>query len=545
MALRRSKPITFKPRGCTDSVDATNAPQGSMQSLSNLVPAPFNASIFVPRPAAVNVAMFSNVLGGTALLVVGSRVYGMIASTAVAGKDAPFCYDFSTSAAVTISGFNSGNLPDTQATTGAWQPPHMEMVGTTILVSHVGFNGTSNFFGWIDVSNPAVPVWNAGNTTVNALPSVPNWVSQFNGRAWYACGNSEVFSDALAPLVVTNATQVVTLGDSTPITAAGPLGLTSTTSGGVVQALVVFKGTQQPYQVTGDPATMNLTVNTIAGAVGTSAPNTVTPTPLGLSYVAIDGLRILDTYAHCSDPIGANGQGISVPFIYSLVPSRMCAAFQRNTLVVSTQNGLPANQPFQEWWLDFSQSAKAWTGPHSFAGSIMAAMNGPSGTSWFGLDIVKFAVGVDAMLWAQATIPLPTSTYTENGTVLQWSWLTSLLPDNTAMAMNDLNETSVGMIIPDQESITCLITDEAGNVLNTYTIMTNASGGATWDSFNWGAGNWGAIAGYFQQYQIEWSAPVVFKQAQIQLTGPSGANRGVGNLYMRYQILGYLLQNAG
>ena len=554
MALRggrsASKPITFKPRGVSDTVDGTNAPQGAMIQLSNMLPSPSTESLFVCRPAAAqltNFTGFTTPTSGTALLVSGTLAYGMISSADFAGKDEPFCYDIANGAFIAIAGPALGNLPTTQPTTGDWTPPTMVMVNKTIIVTHPGFaGGAGNYFGRIDVTNPAAPVWSAGNTVGNALAAVPKACYPFNGRAWYAVNNSLVFSDALVPLTVTNATQVIILGDDTAVTALGGLGLNSTTQGGIVQSLIAFKSTEAVFQITGDSATSNLLSNILQGVVGTLAPNTVTPLPLGLAFVAPDGLRILDMQAHCSDPIGAHGQGVSVPLIYALNPSRMCAAYQHNILRIACQNGNSPTQAYQEWWFDFT--SKIWTGPHTFCGSaasIISGYDGPPGTDFAGHDFLAFATGVNGKLWSSSAVPLLNSTYTENGVALNSAWQTMLLPDNQEMAENAIVESAIGLVLPATVQCTVTMQDEAGNVLDTATLTGPGAGPTIWNAFVWGAAPWGALGGYFQQYQLNWTTPIVFKQASVLVAVASGANIAIGNLYLRYQVLGYLLMRSG
>lgn len=547
MSLRRSRPLTFRPRGLTDSVDGSNTPAGAMNLLTNLVVAPGTESMFVCRPAATLVtdftALFIAPTTVSCIIVVGPRIYGMIATGQVPGKDSPFCYDISVPGFVAFGGVAVGNLPNSLSPIGDWQPPHMEMIGSKIIVTHPGFSGVgSNFFGVMDVSTPSTPVWSAHNTATNPLPSVPNWVGSFNGRAWYACGNSVIFSDSLVPTTVTNANQVLTLGDSTNVTAMGQLGLYSTTQGGIIQSLIVFKSVGAVYQITGDSATMNLTINLVSGAPGTLAPNTIASNPLGLSYIAPDGLRMMDKSAQVSNPIGAYGEGVSLPFIYALYPTRMCSAYHHNTIRVSVQNGSKATQPWEEYWLDIA--AKKWTGPHTFPSVLMAGYDGPFGTAFSGDDFITVPQMLESNLWSQSVVPQLTSTYTENGIGLTYAYRTVLLPDNENMSMNDLNETAVGLILPPTDTVTAIIAQEDGTTLDTVTLTGAGTGPPLWGGFNWGAANWGALTAFFQQYQLSWHEPIVFKQMQVQLTGSSGQGIALGNLYLRYQILGYLLQNA-
>lgn len=673
-----------------------------MQQLSNIVPSASTASVWVPRPASVEVTDFTGFTdpaGGTALLVIGNRAYGMISSGAFSGKDEPFCYDIENAAFVAISGQSSGNLPSTQATTGDWQPPHMEMIANRIIVTHPGFPGGSGpFFGWIDVtgfstttlkgnttigspiirsisgdgtSTPildgvqpgqvismtgfvagtkvisvtdgttdiattgnthsnttldtipasavslmeigmyvsgagivagtwitaipsgtsvtlsqaatataagvaiqvigggtitvdhnasaannlqaititggtfAAPVWSAGNTNVNPLTEVPKWVSQFNGRAWYAAGNGETFSDPLLPLNVSNATQVLTLGDDSDVTCSAGLPLSNIATGGVLQSLIAFKGASIMYQITGDAATNNLVVNEMNVNTGTFAPNTVCTTPLGIAFVAPDGLRVIDYGAHISDPLGANGAGVSVPFINALTPSRMCAAFNQNVLRVSCQNSQAPNQPVQEFWLHLNEALRIWSGPHTFPAQMIAAYQAPVGAA-AGHRFIAFGYGIDAMLWASGTTPISSDIYIENGVQLSWAWQPVLAPDNDLMSQNRMGQSAVAMALPGGQTVGFSCVNEIGTVLNQVSISAAGSAPTTWGNFDWGDGSvWGQATGFFRQYDIPWTGPIIFKQMSILAVGTSQAGFAIGNLYLKYQPLGYLLNVLG
>src|SRR5882672_301632 len=96
MPLRNTRPITIKPIGLTDSLDGTNSFPGGMASLQNLVPAPTTRSIMVPRPASTQITAFTGFptpQQGEALLVVGTRYYGLIASALNTARSQPFLYD--------------------------------------------------------------------------------------------------------------------------------------------------------------------------------------------------------------------------------------------------------------------------------------------------------------------------------------------------------------------------------------------------------------------------------------------------------------------
>ena len=190
MPLRNTKPLTIRPVGITDSLDGTNQlGPGSMASLQNLVPAPHTRSIMVPRPASTLVTdfdpPFTGPLHGEALLVVGPRYYGMIATGRFPGRSEPFAYDSETNAFVTIQGVAADNTPLTQPTTGDWIPPTMAQVGGRVIVTHPGFAdlGTPNkYFGVIDMTGGSISGLATlnGTTTIIGGPALyfaqPGWV---------------------------------------------------------------------------------------------------------------------------------------------------------------------------------------------------------------------------------------------------------------------------------------------------------------------------------------------------------------------------------
>lgn len=697
MARRNARPLTIRPKGLSDALDGSNAFKGAMQQLVNLVPSSSTAQVFVPRSASQERGDFSGFLGAagiTVLLIIGTRVYGMISTTTYGSKDEPFCYDVATDSFVAITGQSAANLPATQPTTGDWQPPHMEMIANRIIVTHPGFSGGAGpFFGWIDttsfvlnslrgnvvtgsplvqsisgdgsstpildgvqpgqtIGNPfpngskivsvtngttdiattgdthsssiidnipasavtlmaagmyvtgsgviegtyingiasstsitlsqattataatvplqvigggtilvdhnstatvdnetlfisggtfAAPIWDAGNTNVNPLVAVPNWVSQFNGRAWYAVGNAEVYSDSLLPLNVTKATQVLTLGDTTPFLSSAGLPLNNIQTGGIIQSLIAVKAGVM-WQITGDAATANLVANELNVSVGSVAPNTFTPTPLGLSFVAPDGVRIIDFGAHVSDPVGANGAGVCVPFINALTPSRMVSAFNQNVLRISCQNALGPEQAVQEFWLDFN--LKIWTGPHTFPAQQIAAYHAATGTD-LGHGFIAAGYGIEAKLWISGVNPTPSDIYIENGVQLTWAYQTVLEPDTELMAENRMGQSAVAMSLPGGQSVGFSCVNEVGTVLNQVVLAASSTPPTTWGSFVWGAAPWGGVTGFFRQYDIPWTGPIIFKQMNILAVGSSAAGFAIGNLYLKYQPLGYLLTVLG
>jgi hypothetical protein len=479
--IRDAIPLTFRATSLSDAVDATNAFPGAMLLLQNLVPNPTTRSQFVPRPASTQVTNFPGFTTpsqGEALIVIGTRAYGMIKSARNSGKSEPFCYDLVGAAFVSIGNVTNANSPTAQATSGDWTPSTMAMIANRIMITHPGYDGTTYFVGWIDMRNftltttgdthtsttldniastagvlvgdhvtgtniaantyvtaiasatavtlsvaatgtssggtvtftsgtTAAPIYGAGQTTGHGLTAVPVAVFNFNGRAYYAVANGVQLSDSLVPTNITNASQALTLGDNVPVNALGGLPLSNQVVGGTLQALIAFKQDSGYWQITGDPATTNLAANTVAGAVGTQAPNTVIATPMGLGYMAPDGLRIIGVDGQSSDPLGVYGDGVSLPFINAVNPTRMCAAYDQNLIRISVQNGYKNGQPVEEYW--FNLTLKQWSGPHTFPAGLISAYH--AGIN----DFILFASGINGKLWSSKTQPDASATYTENG----------------------------------------------------------------------------------------------------------------------------------
>lgn len=611
MALRNSQPAPFVPRGISDAQDATNAFPGAMSILTNLIPDRKTKGVWLPRPAAlsrIDFAAFTTPGRPSALLVVGTKVYGMIPSGAFLNKDQPFVYDMVTDTFETITGTALANLPTTQATTGDWTPPVMSVVGTRIMVTHPGFSGTGNFIGWLDMSgftsntitgnthtntlidtlstNPinagvrpgmtisgtniqagtvivsvtttsltlslattgttagvtltitggttASPQWGAGNTSGTALVSIPVSVAQFNGRAYYAVGAGVQYSDSLNPTQITAATQAITFSNGIPVTAIKGLPLNSISLGGVIQSLICFQGASLMQQITGDQATTDLAANALNVETGTLAPNAITPTTLGLAFVSPEGLRVITFSATVSDPIGDFGDGVVAPFLNAIYPSRMCAAFNQNVLRITVQNGDAMDLPFEEYWFDLS--LKTWNGPHSFPASLISAYSASA------LGFLTVPVAVDAKIFSSTTISTVTATYQENGTDLSWVYQTSLMPDNQQMAMNSVVEMTMMLALPSGQNITILCLDEEGNILDTVLLSGVTGPSSVFGTAVFGSAIFGGGAAYFEQFQIPWSQPLVFKQMMIRITGNSVRTFAIGNTYTRYEVLGYLLQ---
>lgn len=391
------------------------------------------------------------------------------------------------------------------------------------------------------------PQWGAGDTDHNNLPSVPLAVAQYNGRAYYACGVFGIlFSDSGFPTRISNTTavQALTTNDGLAVTMIAPLQL-STLLGGIVQSLVAFEGTAKMQQITGDLATNNLTMNALPVATGTQAPLSCAPFLNGLAFVSPEGLRYIDFSGKVSDPLGVSGSGITVPFTYSAFPSRICAAANRKVIRITTQNtmavdlktknGVDTGWPSpttQEWW--FYIDSQKWCGPHTCAASTIQ----PWGKSF----AITFVAGGGPVIYKSDSSPGPGSVYEELGLQMQWIYATALLPDSGDMAMNSVIEMLLTAQLPGGQVPFAYATSDWGGQLDVPEPQA-IWGKAVWGNFTWGKGGApieaDAGVGTFRQRQIAWDVPLIFKQASIQVNGYSVAGLRVGNLYMRYQRLGY------
>jgi hypothetical protein len=557
---RKSHPIDWRLRGASDALDASMAFKGAMSSLQNLIPDPSTTGIFQCRPASMQLVNFNtsggpfssgfssgfqagyaspSTLGSISVMrISGNIVYGMIGQTtgALAGYDIPFAFNLSSNTLIAVTGTQTTTtLPQSQPTAGVWIPPSMALIGVKMMVAHAGFTGAGgNYVGWMDLTTPSAPVWNAGNLTGGfiSFTVAPTAVVQFFNRAYYIHNAinapAVIFSDALAATNCTNANQILTFGDNTPLTALGALPL-STQLGGIIQSVMVFKGVANIYQISGDAGLNNLYVNALNMATGTLAPNSLANTPKGLVFMAPDGMRLIDFSGTVQDPIGLSGTGITVPFIFANVPSRVNASSNGNLLRVFTQNNALSTQPNQDWWYDFGR--QIWTGPHTFP----AALAQPYKSTF-----IIVPVGTTATLWQSDFFQNSGSQFIENGTAMQWVAASCLLPDTDQITNNAITEGSIDMALPSTSApVNVNFVNQNGSSINT--VVINPIGSATpaiWGTMVWGAFTWGGgAAAALAPYQLDWSTVIVFARGAIQATGFSVLGFKISTIHLRYQVL--------
>ncbi|MET3216091.1 UNVERIFIED_ORG: hypothetical protein ABIC48_003860 [Burkholderia territorii] len=538
MAIRNAKPVRFTPKGLCDAFDATDAFAGACQLLSNLVFDQGNPEIIVARPgvgsAATTFGGFASPTYVSVHTVIGTVAYGMVSTARNPGFDEPFAFNLLTSSFITISGVTSANVPSSPATSGAWTPPTMAVVGTKILITHPGFSGLStNFFGVIDVSNPSAPVWSSSNLATNPLTAVPTSVANFNNRAYFAVGNVLNFSDPLAPLTRTNASQAVTVGDTTPITVQSGLPI-QTTSAGVIGALVVFKA-GQVWQVTGDLTTNNLALNYISLTTGCIAPRSVVQGPFGIFFAGVDApyiLNFLGTLVPLSSRPGTDFPAdLQVPFQNTTQPSRISAAFAGNIYRVCVPTLIQGQQQTNDYWYDIRR--KRWTGPHTFLYDC---------ASQYGEAFVLSGAAQGAALFVSTTIPSSNSSYLDAGAAFLCHLRSSDFPKTGHMQQLQVVESTLELGSTGAQvffNLTAL--NDQNNTIASAFVTTPAQG-SIWDAFVWGRANWSSNSSIPHVYTIPWPIALVFQKMSLDVTVTPTNEIQIGTFYARYQDAGYTNQ---
>lgn len=538
MAIRNGKPVRFTPKGLCDAFDATDAFSGACQLLSNLVFDQGNPEIVVARPgvgaAATTFSSFTTPTFVSVYIVIGVVAYGMVSSGRNAGQDEPFAYNILTNTFITISGVTAGNTPTSPATSGPWTPPMMAVVSTKILVTHPGFSGTgANFFGVIDISNPATPAWSSSNLATNPLSGVPTSVANFNNRAWFAVSNTLQFSDVLAPTTRTNASQAVTVGDTTPVIAQSGLPI-QTTSAGVIGALVVFKQSQI-WQITGDPATNNLGENYISLTTGCIAPRSIVQGPFGIFFAGIDApyiLNFLGTLVPLSSRPGTDFPAdLQVPFQNATVPSRISASFAGNIYRVCVPTLIQGQAQTNDYWYDIRR--KRWTGPHTFTYGCAAQ---------YGSSFVLSGASQGAALFVSTTIPVSSSGYSDAGSTFVAHLRSANFPKTGHMQEVQVVESTIELGSSGAAANFNLVAvDDQGGTISTTFVQTPPSG-ALWGSFLWGGANWSTDTSIPHVWTIPWPQALVFQKMSIDVTVTPVNEIQIGTFFARYQDTGYTNQ---
>lgn len=537
MAIRNSTPVQFIPVGLSDATDQTSSFPGSCQIVSNLIFDRDNRGAVIPRPAVTQESNFSGFTTPGVISVMfeaGTLIYGLIGTARNPGFDEPFCYDTATQTFITVGGVTGANVPATQLTTGNWVPPTMDAMGVFVIVTHPGFSG-ANAFGWFNVTNPAAPTWNAGNTTVNALPSKPQWVIQFFGRAYFGIANNVYFTDSLAlSISAPNFAAVLTLGDKSPSTGVAGLPM-GQTAGAVLQSIVIFKQSEV-WQVSGDIAltTNPLLLQRIGDNVGCVSPRTIQSTPMGILFIANDGPRMINLsgtigYLQVRDGVTPD---IVNPFATVTNVTRMVGAYANGIYrvnLVGPNTIWDSNYTTQDYWYDFI--FQRWNGPHSF--SYQCAI-GVGNTFYLGAD------NNSGILIASTVVPSQNTIYQDLATTDILCELVSGAIEGVPMTMSCVVESTIelggaGMGIPYYISMY----DDENNNLAPATIKLYDEN-PLWGAVKWGQFRWRSAMTNSQVFTIPWNNPVVFKKMIFSVRVSSAKNVSIKSSFFRVQTLGYM-----
>jgi hypothetical protein len=310
------------------------------------------------------------------------------------------------------------------------------------------------------------------------------------------------------------------------------------------------------YQVTGDAATSNLALNTLNVATGTLSPLSITNTPKGLVFLSPDGFRIIDSNGMVSEPIGSDGSGIVMPFIYSAVPSRIIASSNATIVRGSTLNADPNSQTprqifmgssgsqAQEWW--YNTSRQVWTGPHTFPCDQCQAWND---------TFVIAPIGIHAALYQSDYKQRSSSTFLEpyptgpgqTTTPAQMSWLAQfpLTPEDGSMNIYQLTESYI-MLQYDSLShqVNGGMVNSFGANLASTILVPPAAPGSKWGQMTWGVSTWGAGTSGYAQYRTAFERQPVFARGSIFFQGQSGLGGKIGAWWARINVTGNMKDQA-
>jgi hypothetical protein len=523
--------MKFKPRGYVDSWDGMNSVPGGMNLLQNLIPDPSTPNAFQCRPAATVIqdfiasGFFSNPGFVSVALTINNFVYGMVSSSRNVGFDEPFCYNLSTGAFVTVTGITNANVPASPSPTGEWSPPTMTVMGPNVVVTHPGFNGAGNgYFGWFNVSNPLAPVWHSGNTTANGLTAVPTAVQLFYNRLYFAVSNTLQFTDTLT-LNRTNASQSLTAGDTSTVTALSLFTLTTTTQG-ILQGLLAFKS-NTIFQVTGDASLSDLAINSLNTAAGTVSPGSVAATPAGVFFVAPDGVRIVQADGTVSEP----DADARLPFLNAVNPTRMNGSYNSDVYRICVQNGSKPTSPWEEYWYDIGR--EIWTGPHTFQQDIALP---------YKAGFILFSHINPAAMYSSQVTQITGSSFTELSNPMVWIYATTPIGEEDSMEVNTVNIATINMAFSSgSPPVSCTAADQAAGTLATAVINPPTTTVTTWGAFIWGAAVWFGYQFGITPQLIPWTNPLVFTKLVFQATALSSLGFKISNFRMLNQPSQYII----
>jgi hypothetical protein len=463
------------------------------------------------------------ITSGTSNITNVANTTGLAVNQAISGLGIP-------SGAV-ISGISGTTVSMNLNATATQTAESIFFTGATITLSANATASANNVSLTATGGTLASPLWATGNTTGQVqIAGVAAAVKAFSNRLWFAQSNNLVFTDTLS-LNVSNASgvQVLTVGDSTPITALGGLP-EYTSSAGILQALVPFKESSI-WQINGDIALNNLALNNLHSTIGTKAPRSLALTPDGLSFMTVDGIRIVTLVGSVSEV----NTDLAIPFIYAQTPSRVAACFNADNYRICTKNTKVLNSPYQEY--HYNAKYASWTGPHTFPYDLILPYQN---------NFIVFSNAHPGQMFKAYSVLDRNSegnTFVELGTQLMWQYQTVPMTDVNNMYANCCVRSTLDMALPSTGDTYIFQAWDSNTGVVAQAVFTVPFSEAVWDAFNWGDGTeWGAQQLGLQPITIPWTEPPIFNRLSFEGSGNSSLGLKLGSLYTGYEKLGYLKQ---
>ncbi len=387
------------------------------------------------------------------------------------------------------------------------------------------------FFGILNLGNPAAPIWDATNTGVFPLPSVPIAVTNFNNRAYFACGNASYFSDVLLPTNMATAGQALTHGDATPIVAYGGLPIT-TTSAGVIGALIVFKQFNI-WQVTGDEAITNsLAQNYLSLNIGCLSPRSIVQTPVGMIFIGIDGpyyVSSVGAVLPLTNSAYSLVPDLQQPFQSITTPTRAAAAFTGAIYRVCLSTVVRGVGGTNDYWFDVTN--RRWNGPHTFQYDC---------ADQAGNYFLLSSSTQNAKIFGSQYLPELDSVYNDYGAPLSIYLQSSMFPKTPNMNVKQVVESTIELSAQSTvQTYTITAVDDTFSKIGNCTVTLEFPF-PTWGNFNWGDSTlWTSPNAQPQTYYTPWTAPLVFKKMAIEISGASSYAMAIGTSFFKYRDCGY------
>lgn len=145
-------------------------------------------------------------------------------------------------------------------------------------------------------------------------------------------------------------------------------------------------------------------------------------------------------------------------------------------------------------------------------------------------------------LWRTDVTPDANSTYVEGKEPMEWLYQTVLLPDNLVMAMNMVVESNLSMSFLGSEPTVSIEAADTNEVSIADLSIPSPGTDTLWNDFKWNGAPWNGTATNLSPWRLAWTEPLVFKQMTISASGTSETGFQIGNLYLKYQPLGYRQQ---